>query len=77
MTGRSSFTGMTQNLTGRTKPMKFNKVLILVELESGDVHQVLAKSEMKALAIKLLAEDGVLKLSDQIEAVRIQPKVIT
>lgn len=53
--------------------MKIKKILILVELDNGCVHQVLASAEQKDLCVQLLrTEDGVLRLSEEVEAIKLQ-----
>ena len=43
-------------------------VLILVEMENGNVHQVLANKDMKEACLHLLKNDnGVLQLTEEIE----------
>ena len=53
--------------------MKIKKILILVELENGDAHQVLASKEQKEICVHLLkSEDGVLRLSKKIKPIRLE-----
>lgn len=53
--------------------MKINKILVLVELENGDAHQVLASKEQKEICVRLLkSEDGVLRLSEKIKPIRLE-----
>lgn len=53
--------------------MKINKILVLVELENGDAHQVLASKEQKEICVRLLkSEDGVLRLSKKIKPIRLE-----
>lgn len=53
--------------------MKIKKIIVLVELENGNAHQVLASREQKEICLSLLStEDGVLRLSSEIEAVSIR-----
>lgn len=50
--------------------MKIQTILILVELNNGHAHQVLASAEQKEICMALLrSEEGVLRLSDRVEPV--------
>jgi pheromone shutdown protein TraB len=52
--------------------MKIKKVLILVELENGHAHQVLASSEQKYLVAQLLRDNsGVMLLSHRLAPVQL------
>ena len=53
--------------------MKIQKILILVELDNGHVHQVLAPEEQKEICMSLLRSDaGVLRLSDRVEPITLE-----
>ena len=53
--------------------MRIQTILILVELDSGHVHQVLAPKEQKEIYAALLrSEEGVLRLSDRMEPVMLK-----
>ena len=53
--------------------MKINKILVLVELENGDAHQVLASREQKEICVHLLrSEDGQLRLSQKIKPIKLE-----
>ena len=53
--------------------MKIKTTLILVELDNGQVHQVLASKEQKEICMALLrSEDGVLRLSERVEPVTLE-----
>ena len=53
--------------------MKIQTVLILVELDNGHVHQVLASKEQKEICMSLLrSEDGVLRLSERVEPITLE-----
>ena len=53
--------------------MKINKILILVEMENGAVHQVLTKKEIKEIALNMMTNDeGVLQLSDRVEPLTLE-----
>lgn len=53
--------------------MKVKTILVLVELDNGHVHQVLAEKEKKEIAIHLLrSEAGTLRLSERIESVTLE-----
>ena len=53
--------------------MKITTVLVLVELDNGHVHQVLAPAEQKDLCLQLLrSEDGVLRLSERVEPITLE-----
>ena len=50
--------------------MKIQTILVLVELDNGHVHQVLASREHKEVCLSLLkSEEGVLRLSERVEPV--------
>ena len=54
--------------------MKIKKTLVLVEMENGDVHQVLATPEQKEISIILMKDErGVLLLSERVEPVTLEP----
>lgn len=54
--------------------MKINQVLVLIELDSGHVHQVLASKEQKDLVVQLLRSDeGILRLSERVEPIKLEP----
>ena len=53
--------------------MKIQTILILVELDNGHVHQVLASKEQKEICTALLrSEDGVLRLSERVEPITLE-----
>jgi len=53
--------------------MEIKTILILVELDNGHVHQVLASKEQKEICMALLrSEDGVLRLSERVEPVTLE-----
>ena len=53
--------------------MKVETVLVLVEMDNGHVHQVLASAEQKDLCLQLLrSEDGVLRLSERVEPITLE-----
>jgi hypothetical protein len=53
--------------------MKINKILVLVELENGDAHQVLTSREQKEICVHLLrSEDGQLRLSQKIKPIKLE-----
>lgn len=53
--------------------MKMQTILILVELDNGHVHQVLASGEQKEICMALLrSENGVLRLSARVEPITIE-----
>jgi hypothetical protein len=53
--------------------MKIQKVLVLVELENGHVHQVIAGAEQKEICVNLMrSEDGVLQLSKRLRPVTLE-----
>lgn len=53
--------------------MKIQTILILVELDNGHVHQVLASAEQKEICVALLrSEDGVLRLSERVDPVMLE-----
>jgi hypothetical protein len=53
--------------------MKIQKVLVLVELENGHVHQVLADAEQKEICVNLMrSEDGALQLSKRLKPVTLE-----
>lgn len=53
--------------------MKIQTILILVELDNGHVHQVLASKEQKEVCVALLrSEAGVLRLSERVEPVTLE-----
>lgn len=61
--------------TNKQQIMKIKKIAILVELENGNAHQVLATASMKEIILNFLTnKDGVLQLSDQIEPITFEPK---
>jgi hypothetical protein len=48
--------------------MKINRIVVLVELVGGEVHQVLTTDEQKASALSMLRnEKGTLTLLDKVE----------
>jgi hypothetical protein len=50
--------------------MKIETILVLVELDNGHVHQVLASKEQMEICINLLkSEEGVIRLYDRVEPV--------
>ena len=53
--------------------MKIKTILILVELDGGEVHQVLARKEQKEVMLELLrSPKGVILLSDRVEPVELE-----
>ena len=53
--------------------MKIKTILILVELENGHVHQVLASKAQKEICVHLLRTDeGVLQVSDRVEPIKLE-----
>ena len=53
--------------------MKIQTILILVELDNGHVHQVLASKEKKEICMALLRSDeGSILLSDRVEPVMLE-----
>lgn len=53
--------------------MKIKTILILVELDGGEVHQVLARKDQKEVMLELLRDPkGVLLLSDRVEPVELE-----
>ena len=53
--------------------MKIQTILILVELDNGHVHQVLASAEQKEICMALLrSEEGVLRLSERVEPITLE-----
>ena len=53
--------------------MKIQTILILVELDNGHVHQVLASDEQKKICMALLrSEEGVLRLSERVEPITLE-----
>ena len=53
--------------------MKIQTILILVELDNGHVHQVLASKEQKEICMALLrSEEGVLCLSERVEPITLE-----
>lgn len=53
--------------------MKIQTILILVELDNGHVHQVLASKKQKEICMALLrSEDGVLRLSERVEPITLE-----
>jgi len=53
--------------------MKIQTTLILVELDNGHVHQVLASKEQKEICMALLrSEEGVLRLSERVEPITLE-----
>ena len=53
--------------------MKIQTILILVELDNGHVHQVLASAEQKEICMAMLrSEDGVLRLSERVEPITLE-----
>lgn len=56
--------------------MKIQTILILVELDNGHVHQILASAEQKEICMALLrSEEGVLRLSERVEPVMLEKHV--
>lgn len=52
---------------------KIDKVLIMVQMKNGNIHQVLASAEKKELAVGLLRnEEGVLQLLKPVEPLNIR-----
>ena len=55
--------------------MKIKTILILVELDNGNAHQVLADAETKEICMNLLTNDeGVLRLSHRIEPITLEKR---
>jgi len=52
--------------------MKIQKIVVLVELAGGKVHQVLCSHEQKNVALRFFEIDGALKLSTEIEPVEFE-----
>ena len=52
---------------------KIRTVLILVELDNGHVHQVLAQAELKAICVNLLKTDGEILISERLMPVVLEP----
>ena len=53
--------------------MKIQTILILVELDNGHVHQVLASADQKEICIAMLrSEEGVLRLSERVEPITLE-----
>ena len=53
--------------------MKIQTILILVELDNGHVHQVLASKEQKEICMALLrSEEGALRLSERVEPITLE-----
>ena len=53
--------------------MKIQTILILVELNNGHVHQVLASDAQKGTCMAILrSEDGVLRLSERVEPITLE-----
>lgn len=53
--------------------MKIRTILVLVELDNGHVHQVLAPAEQKEVCVALLrSESGVLRLSERVEPITLE-----
>lgn len=53
--------------------MKVKTVLVLVEMDNGHVHQVLASAEQKRVCVELMRSDeGVLRLSEQLEPITLK-----
>jgi hypothetical protein len=53
--------------------MKIQTILVLVELDNGHVHQVLASAEQKQVCMALLrSEAGVLRLSERVEPITLE-----
>jgi len=58
--------------------MKIETILVLVELDNGHVHQVLASKEQKEICINLLkSEEGVIRLSERVEPVILEKYDLT
>jgi hypothetical protein len=54
--------------------MKVKRILILVEMENGKVHQILSSVEKKEAVIGFLSNDkGVLQLSSEVEPITLEP----
>lgn len=50
--------------------MKVKQTLVLVEMDNGNVHQVLASPEQKEICLNLMqCDEGVLSLSERVEPV--------
>ena len=53
--------------------MKIETVLVLVEMDNGHVHQVLASKEQKEICMAMLrSEEGVLRLSERVEPITLE-----
>lgn len=53
--------------------MKVKTVLVLVEMDNGHVHQVLAEKEKKEIVLQLLrSETGTLRLSERVKPITLE-----
>jgi hypothetical protein len=53
--------------------MKVKTVLVLVEMDNGQVHQVLAEKEKKEIVLQLLRSDtGTLRLSERLNPITLE-----
>lgn len=53
--------------------MRVKTVLVLVEMDNGHVHQVLAEKEKKEIVLQLLRSDtGTLRLSERVEPITLE-----
>ncbi len=60
-------------MQNQSEQMKINKILILVEMEDGAVHQVLTRKKVKDIVLNMMTnDDGVLQLSERVEPVIIE-----
>jgi len=58
--------------------MKIKTILILVELDNGHVHQVLASKEQKEICVNLLkSEEGIIRLSERVEPIILEKYDLT
>lgn len=55
--------------------MKVKSIVVLVELENGNCHQVLTTNQQKEAALSILvSSNGKLTLSDEIEPIKFEIK---
>jgi hypothetical protein len=58
--------------------MKIKTILVLVELDNGHVHQVLASKEQKDICVNLLkSEEGIIRLSERVKPVMLEKFELT
>lgn len=55
---------------------QIEKILVLVELKNGNVHQVLTSKDRKTIALKMMESEkhGKIMLSEEIEPIELQFK---